>query len=641
MSSIPSIQLARVPDLLQADTAAQQIDQTQQQLNLTQNQLSSGLRISQPSDDPANAAIVMQLQRTLDQQNTYLNNLQQSQTQLSEVDSTLGNLNDLVTQAQSIASQNVSSDVSADSRAAAALVIQSIYNQAISLGNTQYNGSYIFAGDKSNNPPFVTAGGGVQFVGSTNLLENAADQNTLLPFQVSAVAAFGALSTRVSGSADLTPALTAATRISDLRGATSNGVRLGAVQIGNGTTTKLVDLSNADTIQDVVNDINAAGVGNITAAIGGNHLVLSTSGSDNITVNDIGGGTTASDLGILQTTGGGAGASVVGANVQPDVTPLTPLSALRDGAGIDTTHGLIITNGQNTSTINLSGAKTVEDLLNAINSSPANVLAQINASGTGINIVNPVQGTQMTISENGGTTATDLGVRSFGPATPLSELNGGKGVQTINSGPDFQITASSGASFMVSLNGAQTVQDVINRINTAAGGAGVTASFATTGNGIVLTDTAGGSGTLTVTPQNFSTAAADLGLTVAAKGNVITGTDVDPVQTQGLFTDLAGLQAALNNNDQAGITAAAQALQADQQKLIDVRGQTGAQVQGLQSRQDSLQTQNTATQALISQLQDTDFPSTITKFTTLQTALQGALETATRTMTLSLLDFLG
>ena len=73
---------------------------------------------------------------------------------------------------------------------------------------------------------------------------------------------------------------------------------------------------------------------------------------------------------------------------------------------------------------------TVEDLLNAINASGTAVRAQINASGTGIDILNPTQGPQMTIAENGGTTASDLGVRSLGPATQLSELNDGKGVRT-------------------------------------------------------------------------------------------------------------------------------------------------------------------------------------------------------------------
>ena len=65
---------------------------------------------------------------------------------------------------------------------------------------------------------------------------------------------------------------------------------------------------------------------------------------------------------------------------------------------------------------------------------------------------------------------------------------------------------------------AQTVQDVINAINTA-GGASVTASLATTGNGIVITDNTTGGSTLRPHELNFSTAAADLGLSGAASGN--------------------------------------------------------------------------------------------------------------------------
>lgn len=631
---------ARVSDLLQADVATQQIQQTQQQLLVTQNELSTGLQINSPSDDPGGSAIVMQLQKTLGQRGAYATNLQNTQSQLSEVDSSLGSLTDLLQQAQNIASQNVGSQVTANQRQAAAAVVDSLYNQALSVGNTQFEGSYIYGGDKGTTAPFVSAQGGVQFVGSTTILQNVDDESVSLAFQVSGADVFGALSSRVTGSVNLGPDLTPSTRISDLNGSGGSGVQLGTIQIGNGTTTRLVDLSQADTVQDVVNAINGAGVGNITAAINGNHLVLSTSGADNITVSDVGGGTTAADLGILQTTGTGAGASVVGASVQPKVTLLTPLSALRGGAGISTA-GLTITNGQSTANVNLSSASTVEDLLNAINSAGVNVHAQINATSSGIDILNPVQGTQMTIAENGGTTAADLGVRSFNPATLLSDLNGGKGVQTASSGPDFQVTRSDGTSFTVSLSGAQTVQDVINRINTASGGVGVTAGFASTGNGITLTDTAGGGGALTVTATNFSTAAADLRLTGPAVGNVIQGTDVNPVEAPGVFGDLAKLRDALNSNDQAGITAAAQALQTDQTRVVTIRGTNGAAVQEVQNRQTSLQGQNVATQALLSQIQDTDFPSTIEKFTTLQTALQASLETASKSLQLSLLNFLG
>ena len=115
-------------------------------------------------------------------------------------------------------------------------------------------------------------------------------------------------------------------------------------------------------------------------------------------------------------------------------------------------------------------AATVEDMLNAINGAGAAVLAQINASGTGINILNPTQGTKMSIAENGGTTATDLGVRSFGPDSQLAQLNLGNGVRTVD-GNDIQVTDSNGVSFAVDLSGLSTVQDVLDAINTAAGAA--------------------------------------------------------------------------------------------------------------------------------------------------------------------------
>jgi len=141
--------------------------------------------------------------------------------------------------------------------------------------------------------------------------------------------------------------------------------------------------------------------------------------------------------------------------------------------------------------------------------------------------------------------------------------------------------------------------------------------------------------------SSFSTAAADLGISGPAAGNVITGADVDPVETKGVFADLAKLRDALNNNDQAGITAAAESLKADADQVTNVRGTNGAHLQEIQSRQNSIASQQVATKAMISQLQDADYASTITKFTQLQTSLQATLMTAAKTMNLSLLNFLG
>jgi flagellar hook-associated protein 3 FlgL len=513
----------------------------------------------------------------------------------------------------------------------------------LSLGNKEFEGVYIFAGDRSTSAPFVEENGGVKFVGSSNVLQNQFDEAMALPFMADGSAIFGALSTRVQGTADLTPSLSATTRLVDLKGATSAGVHPGAIQLSNGTTSGTIDLTSADTIGDVITHINDAGVGGITASVGadGVSIKLTAGGGDDITVTDIGGGRTAADLGIATATGAGAGVDVNGTSVAPILTALTPLADLKAGAGIDLSSGMIVKNGQSTANIDFSGAATVEDLLNKINSANVGVRAEINAAGSGINILNPTQATQLTIAENGGTTASDLGVRSFNPNTKLSELNGGKGVRTV-SGDDFSITDTAGVSFNVDLGSEQTIQDVIDRINAAAtsAGAGVTASFATSGNGIQLTDSAGGGGTLALTAQNFSNAAADLGIAKPAVAGSITGDDVNPVQTSGVFANIIKLRDSLKNNDQAGITAASEGLSSDLDRVTRIRGETGARVQEIDSRQQRLEDQNLATTSLLSSLQDTDFTQAVAKFQTLQTALQANLQTSGKLLNLSLLDFL-
>jgi flagellin-like hook-associated protein FlgL len=643
MAILPT-QLARVSNLLRTNSAQGQIALTQRKLLQVQNELTTGKRINVASDDPGDAAIVQQLQKTLEQRQSFLTNLSRAKNHLGEVDSTLADVNDLIRRAQEIASANVGSDVPPDQRAGAAAVVQSIYGEALTLANKQFEGVYLFAGDRSTDAPFVAGPGGVRFVGSENVLRNAFDESTDLPFMVNGADVFGALSSRVRGRTDLSPAMSAATPLSALKGATGDGVRPGFISISNGTSTATIDLRGADNVGDVIAAINSSGLGFVSASIsaGGDRIVLNAGPADNITVADSAGGTAASDLGILTPVGAGAGIAVTGSSVAPAVTPLTPLSSLRNGGGIDQAGGLRITSGGTTVNIDVSSAVTVEDLLNTINGSGANVLARINADGTGIDVVNPTQGARLGIGENGGTTAADLGVRSFGPASPLAEFNDGRGVRVV-AGADFRVTRSDGTTFDVDLTAAATtVQDVVDAINTASGGVGLTASLAAAGNGIVLTDTAGGAGAPAVTPLNFSNAAADLGLTASpAAGNVINGADANAVAAGGLFANLAKLRDALAGNDAAGITAAAEGLSADYARSTRVRGETGARVQGLESRQSRLEDQDVATKSLLSALSETDMTEAISRFQTLQTALQASMQTTAQVLHLSLLDFLG
>jgi flagellar hook-associated protein 3 FlgL len=635
MSVFP-IGLSRISTLMQSDLTSQNIDSTQSQLLKVENELSTGQAINVPSDNPSAASMIMQLNQTLNRQQTYNDTINTTSSQLAQTDTSLGNLTTLLQQAQQIASADVGSDVTQTQRQSDIAVVQSLYNQSLSIANQQLNGQYLFGGATGNSQPFVESNGVVQFTGTAQTLQNNVDDGIAVSLQANGAQVFGALASGATGSTDVSPALTAQTRLSDLGGAGNSGIQLGSIQLSNGAVTKTVNLSGASNVGDVVNLINQAAVGGITASITGQGLTIAGAPADNITVT----GTTALDLGIATpATGEGAGVSDVGSSLNPRVTLLTPISTLRNGLGIDNS-GLAITNGQLTKTVTWSPTGSVQDMLNAINGAGLGVQAQINAAGTGINILNASQGTSLSVGENGGTTAAELGIQTFSAATPLAQLNNGQGVQTAGGAtPDFQITASDGSTFQISVSAATTVQDVINEINAAANPK-VTASLATTGSGIVLTDSSGGAGTFSVSELNASSAASELGLTVPASGNTIIGSDVGAPTSTGIFGNLQALMTALQSGDQKAITAAGGNLQTDTNRVIEVRGQTGAVEQELANRQTDLSQQKTATQSLVSQLQNVDMTQAITEFQTLQTALQAGLQTAADTLQTSLLDFI-
>ena len=635
MAILP-LPIARVSDQLRTNVALSSITKTQSDLLTVQNQITTGQKVNTPSDDPAAAAIIQQLQKTLSQRATYAKSLQSATSQLGAVDSSLADLTDLVQQAQTIASQNVGSDVSADQRKTAAALVNNLIGRTQAIGNKEFSGVYLFGGDRSTIAPFANRGAGVQWVGSANILQNDFDENSRLPFTVNGQNVFGALGAQVAGTVNLSPAIAADTRLSDLRGAINNGIAPGGIRLNNGTTAVDIDLSSAGTVGDVVNAINAVGLSGVTASLGANGIQLA--GGGDISVHEIGGGSTAADLGILTTTGGGAGVAVNGSTLNAAITPLTRLSELNAGTGLDLS-GITLNNGNKTVSLSFRGATTVEDVLNTINGSKSGVLARINSDGTGIDIVNATQETVVRISENGGTTAAQLGVRSFTPATALASLNGGAGVNDAN-GSDFQITRANGSTFSVDITGLQTVQDVVNAINAADGGGGVTAGFAQSTNGIVLSDSTGGGGTLAVSALNGSSAVRDLGLVTPAVGTTITGSDVNPVSSTGIFANLGRLRDALNNNDPSAITNAAQGLEGDHARVVLVRGETGAQTQDLQARQTQIDDETLATKTLLSNLQDTDLTTAITKYQSLQTALQAGYKMTAIESHMSLLDFL-
>lgn len=460
------------------------------------------------------------------------------------------------------------------------------------------------------------------------------------------------LSDTVVGS-DLNPAVLKTTPLANLLG-TKAQVRIVSTDTNNDIV--LTAAQNGDAFNGVTVDFVAGGVA-------GSEAVSYDAFSKTLTVQVASGVSTAAQVAAAITAEGTFTATVdyrdatttTQAGSKPVDVPLsgaTPITSGGSGEVLDTTSGLVLSNGVGSVALDISQAETVEDLLNLIKGAGLGLSAEINADGTGIDVRSRLSGADLTIGENGGTTATQLGIRSYNGTTPLANFNRGVGVPTANdpADDDLTITARDGTTtFAVNLAGVSTVQDVIDRINTAAGAAGasITARLAVTGNGIEIVDATVGPGTLAVDAVEGSQAAEYLGFipngatTIDGSGNeVLTSADRHTLETDSVFNTLLRLRTALEAGDVAEIGRAIDRLDQDISRANFARAEIGARMQNLEVFDIRLQDENVQLQTALSNDLDVDLVEAISNLTARQYAFEASLRTTANLLNVSLLDYI-
>lgn len=151
-----------LPDLIAA------LNQTQQQENTATLELSTGSKINVPSDAPAGAAELVQNQAQSTQSDSFLSSMSSINGQLATADSTLSSVVTALQRAISLGVEGANGTLSDADRADIAQELSGIQSQLISLGNTSYQGQFIFAGTAATQPYVVdpTAPSGVTYAGN-------------------------------------------------------------------------------------------------------------------------------------------------------------------------------------------------------------------------------------------------------------------------------------------------------------------------------------------------------------------------------------------------------------------------------------------------------------------------------------------
>lgn len=761
MPAIYPIATTRISDALIQARLISQFDFDQTELLRIQDQISTGYRISAPSQDAPAAIRAITLQRLLDHKQQAKVNLNTTQSFVSATETALVGANDLLSHVKALALRSIDSTTTPAQREILRSEVRNAIQQFLDIGNRKFRGRFLFGGSDNSGEPFEQFGRFVAYNANETQLRNYIDIDFLSNTNVTGADAFGAISAEVRGSTDLNPILTTETRLDALRG--GKGISRGSFIVSDGTSVKTIDISNAETIGDVMELLvaNPPDGRQLAVSLSSNGLVvdIDDAGGGNLTIREIPGGTTANELGILENNGVGVAALtgddldpqlelttqlrdilgtrafvratfpgqhgdirieaanngptfnnttvqfVAGAvgdtanasydsltntltvQISPSVTRATTAVAAINASGVftaeldtvddkfndgsdvltlatfstaggsgealDKTSGIQIVNGDDTFTITFDNCETVEDLLNVLNRSNARVLASINSTGTGIDVRSRLSGADFKIGENGGTTASQLGIRSLTEATFLSDLNYEFGIQE-DTGADLIIQRRDGVKLQIDLSSAETVGDVLDLINNDPANVGnaVVARLAPVGNGIELEDANAAGAQDLIVSRGSNYAAWWLGLVpknqdqvVAAavapgQPQLISGSDVNPLEAPGVFNSLLRLDQALEDFDLPALERAATQLDENFVDLTFVQAELGSKANSLTTFQERIDREDIEIRSTLSNEIDTDIVKAIAELTARQANLEASLKLVVATSQLSVLNYL-
>lgn len=145
-------------------------------------QLATGRRVVNPSDDPQAAARAVGVGQSIAITQQYTDARVNVRNGISQQESILNSVNDMVVRAKTLMIQAASGTTSDIDKASIATELEGIYEGLIGLGNsTDGTGRYVFGGYRDGEAPFArNADGTVVFNGSNDVREERVDGDRLM-----------------------------------------------------------------------------------------------------------------------------------------------------------------------------------------------------------------------------------------------------------------------------------------------------------------------------------------------------------------------------------------------------------------------------------------------------------------------------
>lgn len=136
------------------DTIIRNLNKTSSDLADANEVVSSTKRINNLSDDPVGLISVLDLRSSISNLNQMDRNISMGETWLNASESSLTQVNDIITAAKSLTVSMSSANIGSSERASNAELVQGYLEEIINLANTSSSGRYIFGGTNTDAIPF-------------------------------------------------------------------------------------------------------------------------------------------------------------------------------------------------------------------------------------------------------------------------------------------------------------------------------------------------------------------------------------------------------------------------------------------------------------------------------------------------------
>lgn len=149
-----------------------------ERISILQNQISTGSRLVAPSDDPAGAALVVDLRASIGANTQYLKQITEAGGFLQDTEQMISNLTEGMLRLGELGVRAQDPTLSASARAALGAEIDGIRTNFISFANTKSEGKYLFAGTQTQTLPFSgPSAGPIVYAGDSNSISVDVSQN--------------------------------------------------------------------------------------------------------------------------------------------------------------------------------------------------------------------------------------------------------------------------------------------------------------------------------------------------------------------------------------------------------------------------------------------------------------------------------